>query len=100
VVAIDEHPEGCNLTLRVHAGARRNAVEAGVEAALKVSVTQSPEKGKANKAVVALLAKELGLRKSQLEIISGHTSPQKRLLVRAISFAELGARLRSALEGR
>ena len=52
---------------------------------LQVSVTQAPEKGKANRAIIALLADELGLRKSQFELVAGETSPQKRFLVREIT---------------
>ena len=48
---------------------------------MKVCVTQSPEKGKANKALMELLSKTLGLKKSQIELISGETSHQKRFLV-------------------
>ena len=56
---------------------------------LKVSVTQAPEKGKANKAVIELLAKKLGLKKSQIELIAGETSHQKRFLLREIKPDEL-----------
>ncbi len=52
-------------------------------------VTQSPEKGKANKAVIELMAKALGLRKSQIELISGESSHQKRFLIRGITPQEL-----------
>ena len=62
---------------------------------LKVCVTQSPEKGKANKALVELLSKSLGLKKSQFELISGETSHQKRFLVRGINRAGFG-RMHSA----
>jgi hypothetical protein len=52
-------------------------------------VTQSPEKGKANKAVIELMAKSLGLRKSQIELLSGETSHQKRFLIHGIKSGEL-----------
>ena len=48
---------------------------------LKVAVTVVPEDGKANKAVIALLAKRLKLPKSAIEIASGHTSRRKTLLI-------------------
>ena len=60
---------------------------------LKVCVTQSPEKGKANKAIGELLAKSLGLRKSQIELLSGETSHQKRFLIRDITSQELAQKL-------
>lgn len=88
-----EHPEGALLAVQAHAGARRNHIEHAANAALRVWVTQAPEKGKANKAIIALLAGALGLRKSQIELVAGTTSPQKRFLVRGITVAELAARL-------
>lgn len=49
---------------------------------LKVSVTAVPEKGKANKALTAYLAKQLHLAKGQLEIISGETDRCKKILIK------------------
>ncbi len=48
---------------------------------LKVKVRAVPEKGKANKALENLLAKCLGLPKSSFEVISGHTSRVKTVLI-------------------
>ncbi len=48
---------------------------------LKIAVTAVPEDGKANKAVIALLAKRLKLPKSAITIASGETSRGKILLI-------------------
>ena len=48
---------------------------------LKIAVTAVPEDGKANKAVIALLAKRLKLPKSAIEIASGATDRRKTLLI-------------------
>ena len=48
---------------------------------LKIAVTAVPEDGKANKAVIALLAKRLKLPKSAIEIVSGATDRRKTLLI-------------------
>ncbi len=48
---------------------------------LKVKVRAVPEKGKANKALEKFLAKSLGLPKSSFEVISGHTSRAKKVLI-------------------
>ncbi|NCC21156.1 MAG: DUF167 domain-containing protein [Alphaproteobacteria bacterium] len=48
---------------------------------LKVSVTAVPEKGKANKALIALLAKTWKIPKSALEIATGETARLKTLRV-------------------
>ena len=44
---------------------------------VRVDVTVAPEDGKANKQVVKLLAKELGLSKSALVIVRGQTNREK-----------------------
>jgi hypothetical protein len=48
---------------------------------LKVRVTAAPEKGRANEEICALLAEYLGVPKRSVEVIHGHTSPQKRVRV-------------------
>ncbi len=46
-------------------------------------MTAAPEKGKANAAVVEVLAEALGLPKSALRIVSGETSPLKTVEIDA-----------------
>ena len=72
---------GVRLRLRVKAGGRRDALLGTHAGALKVSVTAAPEKGKANRAVLALLAKTLGIPPSSLELASGAASPDKVVLL-------------------
>jgi uncharacterized protein (TIGR00251 family) len=93
MLALVSHPDGVVLPVRAQPGARRNEVRGVQDGMLKVCVTQSPEKGKANKAIVELLCKSLGLKKSQIELISGETSHQKRFLVREIAMEELVRRI-------
>jgi len=97
MIALQSHPEGTILPVRAQPAARRNEIRDAQDGMLRVCVTQSPEKGKANKALIALLSKSLGLRKSQLELIAGETSPQKRFLVRGITPEELAERIEQAL---
>ncbi len=47
----------------------------------QIKVNVPPEGGQANKRVIELLAKHLGLAKSKLEIIRGHKSRQKVIRV-------------------
>lgn len=86
------------MSVRAQPGARQSGVRGEQDSALKVSVTQVAEKGKANKALVQVLSRELEVKKSQLELISGETSQQKRFLVRDLSSEELARRIASALE--
>jgi len=98
VIALEAHPQGTILPIKVHAGARKNAIRGTHAGSLQVSVTQAPEKGKANKAVLALLATALNLRKSQLEVVAGETSPQKRVLLRDVRPEEIAVRLQELCE--
>ena len=67
--------------------------------ALKVSVTAAPESGKANDAVVALLAREWGVAKSAISVVAGATDRRKIVEIRGQS-AELMQRLQAWLNGR
>lgn len=47
----------------------------------KIYVTAAPEDGKANEAVIKLLAKALGVAKLKLTITHGHTSREKTIKI-------------------
>lgn len=97
MIAIEPHAEGVVLPVRASAGARSNGLRGVQDGALKVSVTQVAEKGKANKAIHGVLCKSLGLKRSQIELIAGETSPQKRFLVRGVTAEELRRAIQAAL---
>ncbi len=99
MILLEAHSQGTILPVRAHAGARRNGIRGEQAGSLQVSVTQAPEKGKANKAIIGILAAALSLGKSQFELLAGETSPHKRFLVREIAPAELAARLEKCLSG-
>jgi uncharacterized protein (TIGR00251 family) len=94
IVPVDD---GLRLTVRVQPGARRTELGgpvalAGGRSALKVRVTAAPEGGKANAAVIALLAKTWRLPKGAFEIVGGRGERTKTLLI-AGDPAALEARL-------
>ncbi len=91
MIALESHHDGTILPVRAQPGSRKSELRGEQEGALKVAVTQVAEKGKANKAIVAFLSKQLGLRKSQIVLISGETSAQKKFLVREVSIDQLRA---------
>jgi uncharacterized protein (TIGR00251 family) len=97
MLQLESHPDGVILPVRAQAGARRNALKRIHAGALQLLVTQAPEKGKANKAIIELLAEMLGLRKNQLELLSGETSSQKKFLVREITTEDLQQRIAEQL---
>jgi hypothetical protein len=93
LIELQPHVEGIILPVRAQPGARRDEVRGEQNQALKLAVTQVAEKGKANRAIVELLCKTLGLRKSQVELVSGATSAEKRFLIRQVTEQELREKL-------
>ncbi len=55
----------------------------------KVKVTAPPVEGRANKALIELLAKKLGVSKSHIEIISGKSSRLKSIRIDGLSIEEI-----------
>ncbi len=68
---------GTRLRLRVKPGARKTAIVGVHGGALKVAVAAAPEKGRANRAVVKLLAEALELPSSAVTITAGESSQDK-----------------------
>jgi len=88
---------GCILSVRVHPGAKRNAIAGTHADALKISLTTPPTDGRANAALIAFLAKRLDIPRLSIELISGATSRSKTLRLTGITTLEAQARLLSAL---
>jgi len=97
-VLLETRPDGVILPIRAQPGARRNGLRGVHDGMLKVTVTQVAEKGKANQAIVEVLCKSLQLRRGQIELIAGETSPQKKFLIREIPQADLATRISNALD--
>ena len=89
--------DGSSLRLRVKAGAWTSALGAVHGGALRVSINAAPERGRANKAVLRLLADELEIRMSALEWIAGQSSQDKLVWIK-LSPKELRSRLARVLD--
>jgi uncharacterized protein (TIGR00251 family) len=81
------------LRLRVGPGASRPGVVGRYGDRWKVRVAEPPEHGKANEAVVALLASTLELSEADVEIVGGRASRDKTVLLRGVSTDEVEGRL-------
>jgi uncharacterized protein (TIGR00251 family) len=97
-------PDGVRVRLKVAPKSKREQIgglldEPDGSKALKVSVTAAPEDGRANAAVIALLAKEWGVAKSAISVVSGATDRRKLVEIRGPS-QELLARLQGWLAGK
>lgn len=70
------------LVLKVKPGAKQNRVEKIAENQFKVWVKAPPAEGRANQAVIEILAEYLNLPKSKLEIVQGLSGKSKVVLVK------------------
>ncbi len=96
--ALVEERNGTIISLDVTAGARAELFPAGYNEwrkAIGCRVTAQALEGKANKAIVALIAESLDLPASSISIQSGATSSQKRVLIAGIAKNDLLLRLNS-----
>jgi len=84
------------LRLRVSPGASRSEVVGRHGDAWKVRVAAAAESGKANDAVVELLAATLEVPRAGIEIVRGRASRDKTVVVEGTTEADAGARLASA----
>ncbi|NMD08713.1 MAG: DUF167 domain-containing protein [Phyllobacteriaceae bacterium] len=91
-------PKGLFLDVKATPKAARAEVAGIRNGALLVKVTAAPEKGKANAAVAALLAKEMGIPKSAFELVTGDTDRNKSF--RLVSHAEAVQSWLEGLRGR
>ncbi|NLN75504.1 MAG: YggU family protein [Armatimonadetes bacterium] len=81
------------LKLHVIPRGSRNEVTGWRGDALCIKITAPPVEGAANAAIVKFVADKLGVRKSQVELVSGDKSREKTLRIIGLSDAEVRARI-------
>jgi uncharacterized protein len=84
------------LRLRVMPGSARAAVVGRHGDAWKVRVTAPAERGRANEAVVSLLAESLGVRTPDVRVVAGLTARDKVVELSGVTLEEAERRLRAA----
>jgi len=84
------------VRLRVSPGARRNELVGRHGEGWKVRVAVPPEGGRANDAVLDLLARELSLPRRSLSIVSGQAAREKVVQMEGIDRVETERRLEAA----
>ena len=87
-------PPPVRIALKVVPGASRAGVVGWLGERLKVRVTAPAQGGKANAAVIALLADVLDVPRDAVTIVAGGGSPQKTVEIRTLSAARVRQRLR------
>ena len=78
---VKETKDGITVQVRISPNASKNAIVRD-ESGLKIKLTAQPIEGKANKALVEFLSKELRIPKTSFEIVKGETSKEKTLLIK------------------
>jgi hypothetical protein len=84
------------LKIKVVAGASKSRVSGWLGEALKITVSAAPEKGKANKAVEAVICEALDIPIGSARIISGRHSPQKTVEIDGLSLQDIRQKLSGA----
>lgn len=90
---ITEVEGGVAFAVRVVPRASRNEIVEVHGDALKVRLTAPPVEGRANEALIVLLAQRLGVRKSQVQIVAGAASRRKMIRVVGLFVQEVEERL-------
>jgi uncharacterized protein (TIGR00251 family) len=93
ILALRDTPDGCTLQVRVHPGAKRNAITGTHDGALKVSLTTPPTDGRANAALIVFLSEHLDIARTRVELLTGATSRSKTLRIAELTSAEVEAKL-------
>jgi hypothetical protein len=86
-----ETARGIELLVKVIPKASRSEIVGWEAHLLKVRLAAVPEKGQANAELIKYLAKLLGIAKSRIELLSGETARQKRILLVGFSLDEVRA---------
>ena len=81
------------ISVRVHPNSAGNEVVGVTEGIWRVRVAAPPVKGKANKELIAFLSRLLGVAKSQIGIIKGHTARNKVIAINGLSREDIMKRL-------
>jgi len=77
------------LAVRIQPRASKNGVMRMEDGSFKIRLTAPPVDGAANEALVEFLSEILSVSKSSVEIISGHTSREKRVKISGIGEADV-----------
>ncbi len=84
------------LHIRLQPNARRNEVVGFQHDVLRLRVTAPPHEGRANKALIDLLSDALGMAKSRIDILRGHTTRDKLIVIEGLEPNEVRTRLERA----
>ena len=88
---------GVVLAVKVVPASSKSAIAGELNGMLKIKISAPPEKGKANKCLIDFLAERLGVRKNAVSIVSGATSPVKKVLIADLTVEDVLGKLAPSL---
>lgn len=86
---INECEQGVEIRVKVVPASSKTMIAGTLDNMLKVKIAAPPEDGKANKSLIDFMAKLLNLKKKDIKIVSGKTSPIKVLRISGMNSLEL-----------
>jgi uncharacterized protein (TIGR00251 family) len=96
---IEERDGAVYIDVHVVPGSKREGVVGIHGGALKIAVRARPQKGKANAALIEVISRVAGVKRSAVEVVSGHSSRRKRVRIDGATAHEVSARVEAALGG-
>ena len=93
MISIRQSNGGVTFAVKIHPGAKKNAITGELGNALKVSLTSPPVGGRANEACIEFFAKLLKVPHGSVTIASGQTRCGKVIRVSGLSAEELKSKM-------
>jgi uncharacterized protein (TIGR00251 family) len=98
VIDVKDADGGASFAVKASAGGKRNVVVGEHGEALKVAVSAPRDRGKANEALIEVIAKALGVPRKAVSLVKGETSTDKRFLVAGMKAESLRRLLNQLVE--
>ena len=90
---IRERADGVTIECRIQPRSGRTAIKGARDGILQISLNAPPIEGRANRALIELISKRLGVRKSSISIAGGEHSRNKVLFIEGLTRDEAAAKL-------
>jgi uncharacterized protein len=94
-LSADKNSNDARLAVKVTPNAGRSEITGMKDGVLQMRVGAPPDKGKANKELIDVIAEKLGIKKASVLIVKGQTSRYKTVIIEGLSGEELLKRISS-----
>lgn len=89
MIDITSKGDACSFSISVKTSSKNSLIAGEQNGILKIEVTAPPVEGKANGAVIKLIAQSLDVAPSRVSIVAGQKSKKKRIVVSGIDPASI-----------